>query len=181
MVPTVLAVSEGNTDDPTPNQGNFDATILGDGDHRVGGTAHPGPPGLGRVLPPRQLCSCFRADQSLRPRAPGALCQQATSASRARVENPISDVVALRAGRLSSEWNPRTTYAACDPMKGIGKPCDGKRHARFDEGAMEKCQSAAREHGAVKLPTEADRPELLRSAPRQTRHRPTLLEGESLV
>ena len=23
-------------------------------------------------------------------------------------------------------------------MKGIGKPCDGERHARFDEGAMEK-------------------------------------------
>jgi len=32
---------------------------------------------------------------------------------------------------------------------------------------MEKCQSAGREAQGCKLPTEADRPELLRSAPRQ--------------
>ncbi len=29
-------------------------------------------------------------------------------------------------------------------MKDIGKPCDGERHARFDEGAMEKCRSVRR-------------------------------------
>ena len=52
-------------------------------------------------------------------------------------------------------------------MKGIGKPCDGERHARFDEGAMKKCQSAGREAWGCKLPTEADRPELLYPAPRQ--------------
>jgi len=26
-------------------------------------------------------------------------------------------------------------------MKDIGKPCDVERHARFDEGAMEKCRA----------------------------------------
>ena len=36
-----------------------------------------------------------------------------------------------------------------------------------DEGAMKKCQSAGREAWGCKLPTEADRPELLYPAPRQ--------------
>ena len=83
------------------------------------------------------------------------------------MENTISDVVAPRARRLSFEWNTRRKYAACDLMKGIGKPCDGERHARFDEGAMKKCRSAGREARGCRLPMEADRPELLYPAPRQ--------------
>lgn len=45
-------------------------------------------------------------------------------------------------------------------MKGIGKPCDGERHARCDEGAMEKCQVHGRAR-VCKLPAEADRAEML--------------------
>ena len=48
-------------------------------------------------------------------------------------------------------------------MKGIGKPCDGERHARFDEGAMEKCRGTGKAQ-VCKLPSEADRAEML--APR---------------
>ena len=54
------------------------------------------------------------------------------------MENTVSDVVASRTRRHTPEWNSRQECAACDLMKGIGKPCDGERHARFDEGAMEK-------------------------------------------
>lgn len=34
-------------------------------------------------------------------------------------------------------------------MKGTGEPCEGELHARFDEGAMEKCQGATRKYGAA--------------------------------
>ncbi len=58
-------------------------------------------------------------------------------------------------------------------MKDIGEPCEGELHARFDEGAMKK-YLGVRKARVCKLPSEADRAELLRSACKATRHRPTL-------
>ncbi|MCL6507766.1 MAG: hypothetical protein K6T59_12135 [Bryobacteraceae bacterium] len=54
-----------------------------------------------------------------------------------------------------------------------GNSAEGELHARFDEGAMKK-YLGAREARVCKLPSEADRAELLRSACKATRHCPTL-------
>ncbi len=65
-------------------------------------------------------------------------------------------------------------------MKGVGEPCAGEPHARFDGGELEKEFATAADHGSSR---ETERPEpgvAYGRPPRQLPTRPTSHEAHDL-
>jgi hypothetical protein len=39
---------------------------------------------------------------------------------------------------LPADWNSGLQDGACTGVNGVGKPCAGERHARFERGPLER-------------------------------------------
>ena len=152
------------------------------------GGPEPVPARLGRLLPVRRLRGPLREDQELRADAAGAVHQQAPPplpGVRLVGRSPSSP-------RTSSAWSPcRESSSTPGPsgtggkgrmpaVNGVGEPCAGEPHARFEAAGAGNGADLARNTG-VKRPAgkpaeHGGRTYSQRSPPRQP---PTLHTGRA--
>jgi group II intron reverse transcriptase/maturase len=88
--------------------------------------------GMGCLLPPRELLGEVRCDRLLRPRTGRHPGQQETPTLGVQLDRPIHPVLAGRPRNPPTPRDGPLPGCACLTVNGVGEPCAGEPHARFD-------------------------------------------------
>ena len=92
--------------------------------------------GLGGVLPLRQLDVEVQRRRQPRPSAAGQAGQRQARHLGLQLDHPVHLPVAQRPRDLPACRNSALLGCACLTMNGVGEPCAGEPHARFDRGPL---------------------------------------------
>jgi hypothetical protein len=87
---------------------------------------------MGCLLPPRELLGEVRCDRLLRPRTGRHPGQQEAPTLGVQLDRPIHPVLAGRPRNPPTPRDGPLPGCACLMVNGVGEPCAGEPHARFD-------------------------------------------------
>lgn len=100
--------------------------------------AQPRTSGLGGVLPTRQLVGSVRLHRQLCEPAAGDARQPQARLARLELDHPVQPPVGQQPRHLPPYRHGALRNCACLTMNGVGEPCAGEPHARFDRGPLAK-------------------------------------------
>ena len=116
---------------------------LGSGGRRP----QPRAAGLGRLLPVRATRSKkFAAIDSYVHQRLARLASSQARTPRPQLGEPVHLRLAPEPRRLPAHWNGALPDRACAAMNGVGEPCAGEPHARFDRGPLARTPHGETEH-----------------------------------